>query len=117
VTESCSAIQRNPYFFLAFHTVLALWKARRIRRTIIQSQPGQIVHKTLSQKSYHKKGGWWSGPFTSLLPLCILHKTCRKVNRAVYKVIMTEQLAFCGTGQKSQALPIRYSLTEESGTV
>jgi hypothetical protein len=27
-----------------------------IRRMAVKSQPGQIVHKTLSPKSHHKKG-------------------------------------------------------------
>jgi hypothetical protein len=27
-----------------------------IRRTVVQSQPGQIVHKILSRKTLHKKG-------------------------------------------------------------
>jgi hypothetical protein len=31
-------------------------KEAEIRRIIVQSQPRQIVHKTLSQKSLHKKG-------------------------------------------------------------
>jgi hypothetical protein len=35
-----------------------------IRRIVVQSQPRQIVHKTLSQKKiyiYITKQGWWSG--------------------------------------------------------
>jgi hypothetical protein len=33
-----------------------------IRRIKVQSQPGQIVHETLSQKyPSQKKKGWWSG--------------------------------------------------------
>jgi hypothetical protein len=27
-----------------------------MRRIAVQSQPGQIVHETLSQKTHHKKG-------------------------------------------------------------
>jgi hypothetical protein len=32
-----------------------------IRRFTVQSQPLQIVHKTLSQKYPSQKQGWWSG--------------------------------------------------------
>jgi hypothetical protein len=32
-----------------------------IRRIKVQSQPRQIVFETLSQKTHHKKWGWWSG--------------------------------------------------------
>jgi hypothetical protein len=35
--------------------ILATQEAE-IGRTIVQSQPGQIVHETLSQKALHKKG-------------------------------------------------------------
>jgi hypothetical protein len=35
--------------------ILAAQEAE-IRRTVIQSQPRQIVHKTLSPKNLHKKG-------------------------------------------------------------
>jgi hypothetical protein len=46
--------------------ILATWKAE-IKRIVVQSQPGQIVHKILSQNTkLHKtknftKKGWWSG--------------------------------------------------------
>jgi hypothetical protein len=41
--------------------ILATQEAE-IRRMAVWNQPGQIVYKTLSQKSRHKKrvGGWWS---------------------------------------------------------
>jgi TPR repeat protein len=32
-----------------------------IRRITVQSQPGQKVHETLSQKNPSQKKGWWSG--------------------------------------------------------
>jgi hypothetical protein len=32
-----------------------------IRRIEVQSQPGQIVCKTLAQKIPNTKQGWWSG--------------------------------------------------------
>jgi hypothetical protein len=32
-----------------------------IRRIVVQSQPGQIVRETLSQKNPSQKKGWWSG--------------------------------------------------------
>jgi hypothetical protein len=35
--------------------ILATQEAK-IRRIVVQSQPGQIVHKILSQKKNHKKG-------------------------------------------------------------
>jgi hypothetical protein len=42
--------------------ILATQKAE-IRRIMVQSQPRQIVHETLSQKKKpHHKKGWWSGP-------------------------------------------------------
>jgi hypothetical protein len=37
------------------HVILATQEAE-IRRTAVRSQHGQIVHKTLSQKTHHKKG-------------------------------------------------------------
>jgi hypothetical protein len=41
--------------------ILATQEAE-IRRIVGQSQPGQIIHKTLSQKNpTTKKLGWWSG--------------------------------------------------------
>jgi hypothetical protein len=35
--------------------ILATLQAE-IRRIIVQSQPGQIVHETLSRKTLHRKG-------------------------------------------------------------
>jgi hypothetical protein len=32
-----------------------------IRKIVVQSQPGQIVHETLSQKKKITKKVWWSG--------------------------------------------------------
>jgi hypothetical protein len=32
-----------------------------IRRIMVQSQPGQIVHKTLSQRKNITKKCWWGG--------------------------------------------------------
>jgi hypothetical protein len=32
-----------------------------IRRIVIGSQPGHIVHKTLSQKKLNIRQGWWRG--------------------------------------------------------
>jgi hypothetical protein len=32
-----------------------------IRRIAVQNQPGQIVHKTQSQKNPSQKRSWWSG--------------------------------------------------------
>jgi hypothetical protein len=40
--------------------ILATQEAE-IRSIAAQSQPRQIVHKTLSQKKTHHKKGWWSG--------------------------------------------------------
>jgi hypothetical protein len=40
--------------------ILATQEAE-IRRIKIWSQPGQIVHKTLSQKNLSQKRGWWNG--------------------------------------------------------
>jgi hypothetical protein len=40
--------------------ILATQEAE-IRRIAIQSQPRQIVGKTLSRKPYNKKLNWWSG--------------------------------------------------------
>jgi hypothetical protein len=39
--------------------ILATQEAE-IRRITVQSQPGQMVLETLSQKDHHKRG-WWSG--------------------------------------------------------
>jgi hypothetical protein len=41
------------------HVILATQKTE-LRRIVVQSQPGQIVHKTLCQKKIIKKD-WWSG--------------------------------------------------------
>jgi hypothetical protein len=40
--------------------ILATQEAE-IRRIAVQSQPGQIVRETLSQKYPSQKKGWWSG--------------------------------------------------------
>jgi hypothetical protein len=40
--------------------ILATQEAE-IRRMEVQSQPGEIVHKTLSRKKPITKKGWWSG--------------------------------------------------------
>jgi hypothetical protein len=40
--------------------VILATQETEIRRIMIQSQPGQIVCKTLSQKTYHKKLSRWS---------------------------------------------------------
>jgi hypothetical protein len=52
-------VQDKPDQKLAGHHwltpgILATQEAE-IRRMVVQSQPGQIVHKTLSQKTLHKK--------------------------------------------------------------
>jgi hypothetical protein len=39
--------------------ILATQEAE-IRRISVQSQPRQIVEETLSQKTLHKKKGWWN---------------------------------------------------------
>jgi hypothetical protein len=36
--------------------ILATQEEAEIRRIQVQSQPGQIVYMTLSQKTHHKKG-------------------------------------------------------------
>jgi hypothetical protein len=42
--------------------IILTTQEEEIRRILIQSQPGQIVCETLSQKNpSHKKKGWWSG--------------------------------------------------------
>jgi hypothetical protein len=38
------------------HPVIPAIQEAEIRRIAVQSQPGQIVFKTLSQKTLHKKG-------------------------------------------------------------
>jgi hypothetical protein len=38
-----------------FTSVILATQESTIRRTAVQSQLGQIVHKTLSQKTHHKK--------------------------------------------------------------
>jgi hypothetical protein len=43
-----------------FTSVTLATQEAEIRRIAVQSQPGQMVHKTLSQKTLHKKG-WRSG--------------------------------------------------------
>jgi hypothetical protein len=40
--------------------ILATQEAE-IRGIAVQSQPGQIVHETLSQKNPSQKKGWWCG--------------------------------------------------------
>jgi hypothetical protein len=40
--------------------ILATQEAE-IRRTEVQSQPGQMVLETLSQKALSPKKGWWNG--------------------------------------------------------
>jgi hypothetical protein len=40
--------------------ILATQEAE-IRRIAVRSQPGQIIRKTLSRKTHHKKKDWWSG--------------------------------------------------------
>jgi hypothetical protein len=40
--------------------ILATQEAE-IRKIVVQGQPGQIVHETLSQKIPFTKKGWWSG--------------------------------------------------------
>jgi hypothetical protein len=39
-----------------FMPVILATQEAEIRRLAVQSQPQQIVHKTLSQKNHHKKG-------------------------------------------------------------
>jgi hypothetical protein len=47
---------------LWFMPVVLATQEAEIRRIEVQSQLGQIVHKTLSQKNpSQKKEGWWSG--------------------------------------------------------
>jgi hypothetical protein len=43
------------------HTYILATQAAEIRRITVQSQPGQIVHETLSQKKPTTKKGWWNG--------------------------------------------------------
>jgi hypothetical protein len=40
--------------------ILATQEAE-IRRITVGSQPGEIIHKTLSRKNPSQKNGWWSG--------------------------------------------------------
>jgi hypothetical protein len=42
--------------------ILAIQEAE-IRRILVQSQPREIVHETLSQKTHHKKGLWSGSRF------------------------------------------------------
>jgi hypothetical protein len=41
--------------------ILATEEAEIRKRIMVQSQPGQILHKTLSQNKTSQKKGWWSG--------------------------------------------------------
>jgi hypothetical protein len=41
-------------------SVIPATQEAEIRRIKVQSQLGQIVHKTLSRKTLHRKG-WWTG--------------------------------------------------------
>jgi hypothetical protein len=41
--------------------VILATQETEIRRIMVQSQPWQIVHKTLSRKKPFTKKGWWSG--------------------------------------------------------
>jgi hypothetical protein len=42
--------------------VILATKKAEIRRIMVQSQPGQIVHKILSQKKNEsQKNDWWGG--------------------------------------------------------
>jgi hypothetical protein len=49
----------------------ATWEVE-IRKIVVQSQPRQIVHKTLSQKNHHKKrtGGVAQGVDPEFKPQC-----------------------------------------------
>jgi hypothetical protein len=38
------------------HTYNPSYSGAEIRRIVVQSQPAQIVHETLSRKIYHRKG-------------------------------------------------------------
>jgi hypothetical protein len=51
--------------------ILATQKAE-IRRLIVQSQPGQILHETLSQQTFHKNmtGGVAQGEGPKFKPQC-----------------------------------------------
>jgi hypothetical protein len=42
-------------------SVILVTQEAEIRRITVQSQPGQIVPKTLYQKNSSWKKGWWSG--------------------------------------------------------
>jgi hypothetical protein len=57
--------------------ILAIQEAE-IRRTVVQSQPGQIVHETLSQKTPHKNraGGVAQGEGPEFKP-----QYCKKKKR------------------------------------
>jgi hypothetical protein len=42
-----------------FTPVILATQEAEIRRIIFQSQPGQVVHKTLSQKKPISRKDWW----------------------------------------------------------
>jgi hypothetical protein len=47
---------------LLAHTVVILaTQEAEIRKIEVQSQVGKILQEILSQKTHHKKKGWWSG--------------------------------------------------------
>jgi hypothetical protein len=53
-------LEKNSHFFLGTSGIILATQESEIRRMVVGSQPGQIVHKTLSPKTQHKKS-WWSG--------------------------------------------------------
>jgi hypothetical protein len=63
--------------------VILATREAEIRRIVVQSQPGQIVHKTLSRKTFHKNrvSGVAQGEGTEFKPQYCKKKKERKRNR------------------------------------
>jgi hypothetical protein len=58
--------------------VILATQMTEIRRIVVQSQPGQIIHETLSRKKPFTKKGWWSG---SMCRSCVQAPAPKKKKR------------------------------------
>jgi hypothetical protein len=73
-------------FYQWLMPVILATKEAEIRRTMVRSQPRQIVHKTLSQKkTHHRKRAWWSGSrCRPWVQAPVLQKAKTKTNKVTF---------------------------------